>query len=66
LASAQRVDVHPGLVAATRHRDGFKMYATNADLEVLQERVGADRLRVNALEEGHLTEAPARMFRVIS
>jgi len=36
LASAQRADVHLGLVAATRHRDGFKVYATEADLEVFQ------------------------------
>lgn len=52
LASAERMDVHLGLVAATRHRDTFKVYATEADLDVIQERIGAERLRVNALEEG--------------
>jgi ATP-dependent exoDNAse (exonuclease V) alpha subunit len=52
LASAERIDVHLGLVAATRHRDAFKVYATEADLGVIQERIGAERLRVNALEEG--------------
>lgn len=52
LASSQRTDVHLGLVAATRHRDGFKIYATEADLEVIQESVGVERLRVNAVEEG--------------
>jgi len=51
LASAERIDVHLGLVAATRHRDTFKVYATEADLDVIQERIGAERLRVNALEE---------------
>jgi conjugative relaxase-like TrwC/TraI family protein len=60
LASAQRVDVHLGLVAATRHRDGFKVYATEADLEVFQERVGSDRLRMNALEEGMMREQKTR------
>jgi ATP-dependent exoDNAse (exonuclease V) alpha subunit len=66
LASAQRVYVRLGLVAATRHRDGFKVYATEADLEVFQERLETDRLRVNALEEGHLIKAPAGMFKVMS
>lgn len=56
LASAERVDVHLGLVAATRHRDTFKVYTTEADLEVIQGRAGMERLRVNALEEGRLAQ----------
>lgn len=52
LASAQRMDVHLGLVAATRHRENFKLYATEADLEIIEERLGVERLRVNAIEEG--------------
>jgi ATP-dependent exoDNAse (exonuclease V) alpha subunit len=52
LASAQRMDVHLGLVAATRHREQFKLYATESDLELIEERLGVERLRVNALEEG--------------
>jgi ATP-dependent exoDNAse (exonuclease V) alpha subunit len=52
LASVGRMDVHLSLVAATRYRDRFKMYATESDLESLQERLGVERLRVNALEEG--------------
>lgn len=52
LASVGRLDVHLSLVAATRHRDNFKMYATESDLEAMQERLGMERLRVNALEEG--------------
>jgi ATP-dependent exoDNAse (exonuclease V) alpha subunit len=60
LASAERMDVHLGLVAATRHRDTFKVYATEADIDVIQERIGAERLRVNALEEGqHVLSRPA-------
>lgn len=58
LASSQRTDVHLGLVAATRHRDGFKVYATEADLEMIQERVGVERLRVNAVEEGRWKPTP--------
>lgn len=56
LASVGRMDVHLSLVAATRYRDRFKMYATESDLDVLQERLGMERLRVNALEEGRWVE----------
>jgi hypothetical protein len=56
LASAERMDVHLGLVAATRHRDRFKLYATEGDLELIEERLGVERLRVNALEEGRYIE----------
>ena len=59
LASAQRMDVHLGLVAATRHRENFKLYATEGDLEMIEERLGMERLRVNALEEGRYVEPPA-------
>ena len=59
LASAQRMDVHLGLVAATRHREHFKLYATEGDLEIIEERLGVDRLRVNALEEGRYVEPPS-------
>lgn len=56
LASAQRMDVHLGLVAATRHRELFKLYATEGDLELIEERLGVERLRVNALEEGRYVD----------
>jgi conjugative relaxase-like TrwC/TraI family protein len=56
LASAERMDVHLGLVAATRHRENFKLYATESDLELIEERLGVERLRVNALEEGRYVE----------
>jgi len=56
LASAERMDVHLGLVAATRHREQFKLYATEGDLELIKERLGVERLRVNALEEGRHIE----------
>lgn len=59
LASASRMDVHLGLVAATRHRERFKLYATEADLEVIEERLGVERLRINALEEGRYVEPPS-------
>ena len=59
LASAQRMDVHLGLVAATRHREQFKLYATEDDLELIEERLGVERLRVNAIEEGRYVEPPA-------
>lgn len=58
LASAERMDVHLGLVAATRHRERFKLYATEGDLELIAERLGVERLRVNALEEGRYVEPP--------
>jgi ATP-dependent exoDNAse (exonuclease V) alpha subunit len=56
LASSQRMDVHLGLVAATRHREQFKLYATESDLELIEERLGVERLRVNAMEEGRYVE----------
>jgi ATP-dependent exoDNAse (exonuclease V) alpha subunit len=56
LASAERMEVHLGLVAATRHREQFKLYATEGDLELIEERLGVERLRVNALEEGRYME----------
>lgn len=59
LASAQRMDVHLGLVAATRHRERFKLYTTESDLEIIEERLGVERLRVNALEEGRYVEVHA-------
>lgn len=58
LASAARMDVHLGLVAATRMRERFRLYATESDMEALQERLGMQRLRVNAIEEGRYVEAP--------
>ena len=56
LASSQRMDVHLGLVAATRHREQFKLYATEGDLELIEERLGVERLRANAIEEGRYVE----------
>ena len=50
-------DSHLSLVAFTRSRDTFRMYATAHDLETMGDRLGLDRLRMNALEEGR-AEAP--------
>jgi transcriptional regulator with XRE-family HTH domain len=54
LATVGTADVHSMLVAATRHRasSGFRMYGAESDLEHMAERLGMERLRVNALEEG--------------
>jgi len=54
LATVGTADVHSMLVAATRHRSsaGFRMYGAESDLELMAERLGMERLRVNALEEG--------------
>jgi ATP-dependent exoDNAse (exonuclease V) alpha subunit len=51
LATADRLDVHLGLVAATRSRAGFQMVVVD-DLDLIEERLGVERLRVNAMEEG--------------
>jgi conjugative relaxase-like TrwC/TraI family protein len=53
-ASVGTADVHSMLVAATRHRSsgGFRMYGAESDLELIAERLGMERLRMNALEEG--------------
>jgi conjugative relaxase-like TrwC/TraI family protein len=51
LAMADRLDVHLGLVAATRAREAFRMYVVD-DPELIEQRLGAERLRINALEEG--------------
>jgi len=60
LATVGTADVHSMLVAATRHRAsaGFRMYGAESDLELMAERLGMERLRVNALEEGRKV-APA-------
>lgn len=54
LGTVGTADVHSMLVAATRHRSaaGFRMYAAESTLEHMAERLGMERLRVNALEEG--------------
>lgn len=52
LATAGMTDRHLSLVAASRARDRYKLYGAEGDLETLADRLGMDRLRVNALEEG--------------
>lgn len=52
LASAGMTDRHLSLVAASRARSTYKLYGAEGDLETLADRLGMDRLRVNALEEG--------------
>lgn len=51
------MDTHLSMVAFTRSRENFKMYVTEQDLESMEERLGLDRLRMNALEEGRFGEA---------
>ncbi|GAB2566386.1 hypothetical protein GCM10027066_06910 [Dyella jejuensis] len=65
LASAERMDVHLGLVAATRHQEQFKLYATEGDLELIEERLGVERLRVNAIEECIGPVHPALMAKLL-
>ena len=54
LGSIGTTDVHSTLVSATRHRaaQGFKLYGGELDLETMAERLGMERLGMNALEEG--------------
>jgi ATP-dependent exoDNAse (exonuclease V) alpha subunit len=59
LASAGMTDRHLSLVAASRARASYKLYGAEGDLETLADRLGMDRLRVNALEEGRLDLAPS-------
>lgn len=58
LASTGMTDRHLSLVAASRARGSYKLYGAEGDLETLADRLGMDRLRVNALEEGRKEVAP--------
>lgn len=52
LGTVGTTDVHAMLVAATRARGQFRMFGAESDLELMAERMGLERLSVNALEEG--------------
>ncbi|WP_239740028.1 hypothetical protein [Luteibacter sp. 9145] len=56
-------DTHLSMVAFTRQRDRFRMYATEGDLEQIRERLGLDRLKANALEEGRFNAKPTALER---
>lgn len=56
LATVGSTDVHAMLVAGTRARGQFRMYGAESDLELMAERMGMERLAVNALEEGRRVE----------
>jgi ATP-dependent exoDNAse (exonuclease V) alpha subunit len=52
LAAVGMTDRHLSLVAITRARDSYRLYGAENDLEAIAERLGLDRQKVNALEEG--------------
>ncbi|BFI94975.1 MAG: hypothetical protein RSP_04850 [Rhodanobacter sp.] len=56
LGTVGSTDVHAMLVAATRARGQFRMFAAESDLELMAERMGLERLAANALEEGRKGE----------
>lgn len=60
LADAGMTDSHLSLVAASRARYRYRMYGSEGDLEHLAERMGRDRFRINATDEGrhHAERAP--------
>jgi ATP-dependent exoDNAse (exonuclease V) alpha subunit len=61
LAHAGMTDRHLSLVAASRARGSYTMYGAQGDIENIEERLGMDRLRGNALEAGRSREqAPHR------
>lgn len=41
---------------STRHWQLFKLYATEGDLELIEERLDVECMRVNAMEEGRCIE----------
>jgi ATP-dependent exoDNAse (exonuclease V) alpha subunit len=50
-ASPERLNVHLGLVSATRSRGNFRMYVVEDDVEQIEQRLGVEQLRINAIEE---------------
>lgn len=52
LASAGMTDRHLALVAISRARASYRLYGAENDLDAIAERLGLDRQKVNALEEG--------------
>lgn len=52
LASVGMTDRHLALVAMSRARGSYRMYGAENDLEAIGERLGLDRQKMNALEEG--------------
>lgn len=52
LATVGMTDRHLSLVAISRARDSYRLYGAENDLEAIGERLGLDRQKVNALEEG--------------
>lgn len=51
LASLGMTDRHLSLVAMSRARGQYRMYGAENDLEGIQERLGLDRRKMNAIEE---------------
>lgn len=62
LADAGMTDSHLSLVAASRARSTYRLYGSEGDLEHLADRIGRDRFRANAIEEGrhHQEHAPTK------
>lgn len=52
LADLGMTDRHLSLVAMSRARGGYRLYGAENDLEAIGERLGLERQKVNALEEG--------------
>lgn len=52
LASVGMTDRHLALVAMSRARGSYRMYGAENDLEAIGERLGLDRQKMNAIEEG--------------
>lgn len=50
LANPQMTDKHLQLVAFTRSKEGYKMYALNDDIQDLEKRASKERLKVNAID----------------
>lgn len=59
LADVGMTDSHLSLVAASRARSTYRLYGAEGDLENLAERLGRDRFRSNAMEEGRHHAEPA-------
>lgn len=52
LADVGMTDRHQALVAMSRMRDSYRLYGAENDLDAIGERLGMDRQKTNALEEG--------------
>lgn len=62
LANSGMLDNQSGLVAFTRLTGGhYKLYGTGDDIENLEERLGLDRLKGNAIQAG-LRDKPVSVF----